>query len=509
MTRFPDSLVNACLMPAYVSGSPPDWVRRALDDGLAGIAVFGRTVRLADGLIAERITGPLRAMRPDMLIGIDEEGGDVTRLGYDHGSAYPGNYALGVVDDPALTRSVAEAMAHDLRSHQVNLDFAPCLDLLPDLRSPVIGLRSFGTRPELVASHGAQFLSGLQDGGVAAVAKHFPGHGAAQTDSHQDLPVVPHSAGTLRERDLVPFRAAVDAGVKAVMTAHVQYPELDSLPATLSPRIIRGLLREELGFQGVVVSDGIDMSALRDRWGTARAAVMAWTAGVDLVAIGGRDGEQLCADIRAEVRQAVAAGELPLSRLEEAAERVGGLRAWAAGQPLRDRPDGHGGVGLRAARLALRSRGDCLLPERPYVVELHGEPSAAVGVARWGLAAVLAELDFLAGHEVRRADEAAVAVPEGVPAPVLVVRDAFRDPWQRGLVAAFLDRRPDTTLVAMGLPEDLRLTRGRALATSGAALVNAIAAAEALSGRGWQDRPVPGTTTPAADAPGRKEGTPA
>lgn len=188
MTSLPDSLVNACLMPAYVAGSPPDWVRRALDDGLAGIAVFGRTVRLADGLIAERITNPLRAMRQDLLIGLDEEGGDVTRLGYDHGSAYPGNHALGSVDDPVLTRSVAGAMARDLRSHQVNLDFAPCLDLLPDERSPVIGLRSFGTDPHRVAAHGVQFLRGLQDAGVAAAVKHFPGHGSARTDSTTTFP---------------------------------------------------------------------------------------------------------------------------------------------------------------------------------------------------------------------------------------------------------------------------------------------------------------------------------
>ena len=209
---------------------------RGLEDGLGGICLFAYNV----GDRLRELTASLREARPDVLIGIDEEGGDVTRLEVARGSSYPGNGALGAVDDVELTERVAASIGADLAAVGVNLDFAPVADVNENPRNPVIGVRSFGASPDLVARHVAAFVRGLQRQGVAACAKHFPGHGNTEADSHLELPVV---SGDVRP-GLEPFRAAIDAGVAAIMTAHVVVPGLDELPATLSPAILTGVCFE-------------------------------------------------------------------------------------------------------------------------------------------------------------------------------------------------------------------------------------------------------------------------
>ena len=148
-----------------------------------------------------------------------------------------------------------------------------------DPDNPVIGVRSFGSDPALVGRHGSAFIRGLQRGGIAAVAKHFPGHGATSTDSHHALPVVDVDVRTIRERDLLPFLAAIEAGVLGVMTGHLLMPAFDDLPATLSHRLLTGLLRDELGFDGVIITDALDMAGVRDQHGIAGAAVLALEGG--------------------------------------------------------------------------------------------------------------------------------------------------------------------------------------------------------------------------------------
>ena len=182
----------------------------------------------------------------------------MTRLEAARGSSFPGNLALGVVDDPTLTAEVAAAIAGRLARCGVNMNLAPVADVNTNPDNPVIGVRSFGADPELVARHVAAFVEGTQRQGVAACAKHFPGHGDTAVDSHEDLPVV---GGDL-EAALLPFRAAIAAGVRAVMTAHLVVPTLDEVPATLSSRILRRLLRDELGFDGLVLTDALEMRAI-------------------------------------------------------------------------------------------------------------------------------------------------------------------------------------------------------------------------------------------------------
>src|SRR5690606_5033344 len=226
---------------------------------------------------ARSLADELHAIRDDVLVLCDEEGGCVTRLEAAAGSSWPGNAALGVVDDVAATELAGEGIGALSKRAGIDVALAPAVDVNSDPDNPVIGVRSFGSDPELVARHGAAFVRGLQSHGVAACAKHFPGHGATHTDSHVGLPTVEADLDTVRRRDLAPFAAAIDTGVRCVLTAHVVYPALDTEPATMSAAWMT-LLREELGFDGVVISDALDMHAISRRVGRGPGAVAALRA---------------------------------------------------------------------------------------------------------------------------------------------------------------------------------------------------------------------------------------
>ena len=268
----------------------------ALSRGLAGVTLFGLNVDSPEQLAV--LTAMLRAAGAEPVIAIDEEGGDVTRIAHHRGSPYPGNAALGAIDDVGLTEAVYAALGADLADLGVSLDLAPAVDVNTAADNPVIGTRSFGSDTALVARHAAAAVTGLQSAGVAACAKHFPGHGSTQLDSHHELATVDASLGLLAERDLPPFAAAIAAGVRAIMPGHLRVPELTGdLPASLSPAALTGLLRGDLGFTGVIVSDGLEMRAVSDVYGIPEAAVLAVLAGTDLLCLG-RDQDQQMYDVR-------------------------------------------------------------------------------------------------------------------------------------------------------------------------------------------------------------------
>jgi beta-N-acetylhexosaminidase len=205
---------------------------------------------------------------------VDQEGGRVARL-KEPWTVWPAARAVGRTGSAATAREMGQALAEELRACGIRYDFAPCVDVDTNPRNPVIGDRSFGDDPDLVARLGAAMIEGLQQGGVAASAKHFPGHGDTDVDSHLDLPSVDHSRARLDEIELRPFRAAIAAGVASVMTSHVLVREIDDArPATLSPAVITGLLRQELGYTGVVVTDDLEMQALAKHWRPAQIAVL-------------------------------------------------------------------------------------------------------------------------------------------------------------------------------------------------------------------------------------------
>ncbi|MET7450941.1 glycoside hydrolase family 3 protein [Streptomyces sp. NPDC005574] len=476
------------LQPGFPGTTPPDWLLRRLGEGLASVGLFGRNIASPEQLSA--LTGRLRAERPDVLVAIDEEGGDVTRLEVRTGSSFPGNHALGAVDDVELTRQVAAELGRRLAACGVDLNWAPSADVNSNPANPVIGVRSFGADTDLAARHTAAYVTGLQSAGVAACTKHFPGHGDTAVDSHHALPRIDVGADGLRGRELVPFRAAVAAGTRAVMSAHILVPALDpDRPATLSRRILTDLLRGELGYDGLIVTDGMEMRAIAGTYGIERGSVLAVAAGADAICVGGGlSDEETVLRLRDALVTAVRSGELPEERLADAAERVRALARWTAsaaggaGQLAAD-PE----VGLRAARRALRITGAAdftPLTEAPYVAALTPVANIAVGdETPWGVAAELSRLlpgtrtGSFSGED---AGHLALA-SAGERRIVAVVRDEHRHPWMAVALDTLLAARPDTIVVEMGLPR--AAPRGAVhIATHGAARVCGRAAAEVVAG---------------------------
>lgn len=323
------------LQPGFTGTTAPDWLLRRLGEGLASVGLFGRNITSPGQLAA--LTARLRAEHEDVLVAIDEEGGDVTRLEVRTGSSFPGNHALGAVDDVDLTRAVAFALGRRLAECGVNLNWAPSADVNANPSNPVIGVRSFGADPGLVARHTAAYVTGLQAAGVAACTKHFPGHGDTAVDSHLSLPRIDADRSLVDSRDLAPFRAAIAAGSRAIMSAHILVPALDpDLPATLSHGILTDLLRGELGYDGLIVTDGMEMRAIAGTYGIEHGSVLALAAGADAICVGGGlADEETVRRLRDALVTAVRDGDLPEERLADAANRVRALAKWtrsAAGE---------------------------------------------------------------------------------------------------------------------------------------------------------------------------------
>jgi len=482
-------LAGAVLQPGFEGTLPPTWVCRWLGEGLGGVALFGRNFASPTQVAA--LTAALRAERPDVVVAVDEEAGDVTRFETWQGSSRPGNLALGAVDDVTLTEAVARDLGHDLAAAGITLDYAPDADVNNNPDNPVIGVRAFGADPDLVARHTAAWITGLQSAGVAACAKHFPGHGDTSVDSHVDVPRIGSTRDELDATELPPFRAAIAAGVQAVMTGHLLVPAVDPhRPATLSRIVLTDLLRDELGFAGAVITDGIEMRAIANRYGLEGAAVQALAAGVDAICVGGDHADEGTATrLRDAIVAAVAAGELPEERLAEAAKRVEQLAAWTAqarSAAAPDRPDGTP-IGLTGARRAVRVTGVAAalpLAGAPHVVEFEPPRNFAIGPETpWGVAVPLAaRLPGTTAARLTSADAGNdfLTAAKGRPL-VLVVRDAHRYAWMSGAVATALAARPDAVVVEMGVPA--AVMGATHVATYGATRANGEAAAEVLAGR--------------------------
>ncbi|MDQ0986922.1 glycoside hydrolase family 3 protein [Streptomyces sp. V2I9] len=490
----------AVLQPGFTGTTAPDWLLRRVGEGLASVGLFGRNITSPEQLTA--LTARLRSEREDVLVAIDEEGGDVTRLEVTHGSSFPGNLALGSVDDVHLTRAVARELGRRLAECGVNLNWAPSADVNSNPGNPVIGVRSFGADTGLAARHTAAYIEGLQAAGVAACTKHFPGHGDTAVDSHLALPRIDVDLDTLHARELVPFRAAIAAGSKSVMSAHILLPALDpDRPATLSPQILTGLLRQELGYEGLIVTDAVEMDAIAGTYGIERGSVLALAAGADAICVGGGLADEATVlRLRDALVAAVRTGELTEERLADAAARVRALASWtqrARGdvpEPGAEVQEGtapgtgvSSDIGLIAARRALRVTGSGEpLTGSAYVASFGAEANIAVGAETpWGVAAELERLLPGTGADIcteGTPDPAeAILAAAGERRIVAVVRDEHRHAWMGATLDTLLAARPDTVVVEMGLPQ--AAPRGSLhIATHGAARVCGLAAAEALTG---------------------------
>ncbi|MFJ7077429.1 glycoside hydrolase family 3 N-terminal domain-containing protein [Streptomyces sp. NPDC098781] len=476
-----DEAAHRCLVAGFDGATTvPDPLKELVDRGLGGVILYTRNVRDAEQV--RRLTDELRAIRPDLLVAIDNEGGGIGHLVAAGAPDIPGPYALGVVDDPNLTARCADALAAHLAGLGITAAYAPVADLQRRPDNPIVRTRSFGADPELAARHLRAWITATEARGIASCAKHFPGHGGTVTDSHFGIAVDPRPYDALRA-DLEPFRAAVDAGVPMLMSAHVVFPALDpNRPATLSRRILGDLLRHDLGFDGVLVGDALEMKAIADEYGEAAGARIALASGADqvIVAVGDLNVTLECRD---SVLDALRTGVLPEERIQEAAGRVRRLAGRYATPPASDRTGWDTDAGIEAARRAVRSRGMPPTVRGAHVVDLFPPPHPGLN---WGGEDLL--------NEVRVADPTATgtavtgecadpdSLVEGIvrrcgAAPLVVATcDAGLHPWQVRLRDALLARRPDAVRVDTGLPE------GGVLCSYGRGRVNLRAVAEALAG---------------------------
>ncbi|MFD6445016.1 glycoside hydrolase family 3 N-terminal domain-containing protein [Promicromonospora sp. NPDC060204] len=466
--------VNGVLLPGFENaagpGGPdgagvPAWLADAARAGLAGVVYFARNT--PDVATTTALSEALHAISPDLVIAVDEEGGDVSRLEATRGSSLPGAAALGVLPGGAISLDAGRALGRVLAATGIDLLLGPVLDVVSAPDNPVIGVRAFGTTPDDVARHGIAFARGVRSAGVGVCGKHFPGHGATTVDSHLGLPVVDEPLDVVRDRDLVPFARALcsegrldgsqdepsrrdQSRLDAVMTAHVLFPAVGPAPASIEPATTR-LLRE-LGDDGPVVTDALDMGALHELTGSVgEAAVRAVEAGADLLCLG--LDPALYTESYDALSRAVAAGRVSVERLEESGARtralVGAVRARraavgavtdadAARRALADLAE----LGAGIADAVVRVRGAHLVPlapdARPDVVDLR------------------VRLDHAAGRKARHVQTAIAEVWPGARQwPGADAADAPPDGRPDGLTDGLPDARPGGLSYAPpdGLPE--------------------------------------------------------
>lgn len=309
----------------FDSLEPNPHIKQLIEEyGIGGVIYFRRNVRDAHQLAqlsADLQAISLKSGGQPLFISVDQEGGMVSRV--EKGATLlPGNMALGAAFAPSGVYASAKVMGKELRQMGVNMNLAPCLDINNNPLNPVIGVRSYGETAAIVSDMGTHAVKGLQDMGVIATVKHFPGHGDTTADSHHDLPVVPHSMERLMELELAPFIKAIEGGVDAIMSAHVVFEALEdsTVPSTLSYKILTELLRGQLGFKGLIVTDCLEMKAISEGVGVAEGAVRALEAGADILLVSHVLERQIAA--MEAVIAAVESGRVSEARIDESVLRI-------------------------------------------------------------------------------------------------------------------------------------------------------------------------------------------
>jgi beta-N-acetylhexosaminidase len=448
-------------------------LRRMITDyHIGGIILFARNVGSPEQvarLTNELQTIALESGHPGLFIAIDQEGGRVARLTETTGfTEFPSAMALTATCDPENARRMAAAMAAEMRAVGINVDFAPDLDVNNNPANPVIGTRSFSSDPAKVAEYGIAFARGLQENGVLSFGKHFPGHGDTGVDSHIDLPQVPHDRARLDEIELIPFRAAIQADLAGIMSAHVTFPAIDPKPglaATLSHPVLTGLLRDELGFNGLIATDSLEMGALASKGYPAPvAASLAFAAGADLLLFN-RDHamhKEAFANLVRTVREGkVSEGQLDASvqRILNAKAKFGLLTPALVEDPARAGESTatakHQALALEIARKAITLLKDeaSLLPFKT------GEPLLVIETpAAKGLGSLLNATTIEIKNDP---DENAIAAalrraPDGHKI-IVATTDVSFYPGQVKLVKELLAKNPNVMIVSLRTPYDIRM----------------------------------------------------
>ena len=475
-------LAAACLLGSFVGTEPPSWLLDAVRGGLGGVLLFAQNV-VNDGQVVE-LCEELRDARADVVLAIDEEGGDVTRLDAERGSDTPSPAAFGFVDDPHLTEDAYADLGRRVRSLGIDLTLAPCADINSNPRNPIIGVRSFGTTPQGVSRHVVAAVGGFHRGGVSVSAKHFPGHGDTSTDTHLGPARLTATMATLKQRELAPFAAAIEAGADAILTAHVVADAVDSAPVSLSASWTEHL-RGAMNFDGVIITDALDMQAVaegRGIAGVADAAVHALRAGADLLCLGSNFDDAMTSTVIDRLVAALDDGRLHRASLERSSERIIRLR-----RPLRPPTARTTGAAQEVAEGAIVIDGQ--LPAGPFaVLECRPPGSMACFNVAWGIADELGKrgwpVALLTDADPIEPACAALLDRSGELPVLVVVRDACVHQWQSAVIDAVLRLRPNSAVVEFGWPSVHRPGGAAFVVTHGAARVSAGAVIDQLGRTG-------------------------
>ena len=456
-----------------------DGITRGRIGGLLLFALRGniRSASQVRGMLGEAVAAARRGDLPPVPVAVDQEGGTVIRIGYR--AVFPGAMAIGATGDPALAERAAAAVARGLRADGIAVNHAPVCDVNVDPRNPVIGIRAFGDDPTAVARYVAAWVRGSEGAGVATTPKHFPGHGATAYDTHHTTVDVSADRPTLDARELVPFRAAIDAGASGMMSAHIRYPALDDeWIATLSPRILTDLLRGELGFDGLVITDSLDMSGVTQVETPDQVVARAIRAGVDAAMVTTGLEAQLIAGER------IALG-VPAARILEAIRRMSAFRDRFGIVVPEDPAGGDDEARALAREIAARS----ITSVGPALPDLGGD--LRVTVFGPGTRSPVEELATPVEHlEAALRERVGTrlqfardgALPDGSGPVVVCTSSATLDPVQAARTRELL--AGGGVLCALRSPYDATLVPGiSALLTYGDVPVSLDALADVLAGR--------------------------
>ncbi len=495
--------IGQMLVVGFQGLEPPDHIIRWLATGhIGGVILFARNID-SPAQVAELTRACHEAAPSPILVAIDQEGGVVARLreGF---TESPGAMALGAADSERLAEEVSAALGAEMRALGINWNLAPAIDLTHNIDNPSVGVRSLGIDPTRVARLGVAQVLGFQRAGVAATAKHFPGKADTPVDPHVRLPVIEGPLDDMWKTDLVPFRAASEAGIAAMMVTHVQFKTLEpEYPSTLSPKIIQGLLREDVGFKGLVSTDCMEMKAVTDKYGPGESAVLAALAGANIIFFSHtRELQEAAYDALLE---AARSGRLPPEKIDFAVEKVQEMKERF---PVTDRPPldiirqpGHLSVMVKAARtgtVLLHSEAG-MLPlrrddsRRVALIEFasHLDTEALEQSGRAGLAAILHEL--LPGVESVGLDPStpsketlnrANSLVSYADLVIVATRNAHLIPRQRELAQKFLSYGKLSILLCLRNPYDAGVLTGAetVLCTCGDGAPSLAAAVGALVG---------------------------
>lgn len=359
MNSVDEIIANMTLEEKVVQTLMPDFRNWEVDDEEVGVTElnddirqiladyqFGGVILFAENVVeteqTARLVYQMQASQVEsdhlpLLIGIDQEGGIVNRLG--SGTQLPGNMALGATNDPEYSKLAGDIIGNELEALGINVNFAPSVDINNNPKNPVISLRSFSSDPEIVSEHGLSYIEGIKEHNVAVAAKHFPGHGDTDVDSHFGLPVVDKSFDELMDNELLPFKAVMDADTDMIMTAHIQFPQLESetkvsdedgsdilLPATLSPAILTNLVRHEMAYEGIVITDALNMEAIANNFGEVETSILSKKAGADIllmpVIIKSNDDLALLDEVIQGLVDVVESEEIPMDNIDNSVRRI-------------------------------------------------------------------------------------------------------------------------------------------------------------------------------------------